>query len=138
MSSLQESPSLLNESRKLGRSAHTVYTFLWDAAQMSSSRKIYNTNNYTIKGLAGELLMKRETVARAIDKLLDSGLIQIAGEEKNPNGSNNTIWGITHPAMLEAVRHANDLMGPPSKRLALQRTKAKKVNLEESQAEIYF
>lgn len=119
---------LYQDAITLGASAARVYLFLWDAASMDSCRKIYNTNNYTIKGIAGELKMHRTTVGKAIDKLLDNGLLSIIAEEENGNGSRNTVWGVTHSDWIQNVRHAISIMGDlPSIRLQKMRTKAKKV-----------
>ncbi len=119
---------LYHDAIALGTSAAKVYVFLWEAAAMDNCRKIYNTNNWTIKGIASELGMKRETVSRAVDKLLDDGLLSIIAEEENGNGSRNTVWGVTHSDWVANVRYAIDIMGDkPSVRLKKMRTKAKKV-----------
>ena len=119
---------LYQDAIALGTSAAKVYVFLWEAASMNSCRKIYHTNNYTIKGIAGELGMCNKTVGKAVDKLLDSGLLQIIAEEDNGNGSRNTVWGVTHSDWIANVRYAIDMMGDlPSVRLKKMRTKASKV-----------
>jgi DNA-binding MarR family transcriptional regulator len=71
---------LYQDAIALGSSAAKVYLFLWKAAGMDHCRKIYNTNNWTIKGIANELGVKRETVSRAVDKLLDDGLLRVCGK----------------------------------------------------------
>ncbi len=120
---------LYAEAIALGNSAAKVYLFLWNAASMDNCRKTYNSNNWSVKGIAGELGLHRMTVGSAIDKLLDSGLIQVIGEEKNRNGSNNSIWSVTHPDWIENVRHAISMMGDsPSTRLKKMRTKGKKTD----------
>ena len=50
-----------------GRSAAEVYRFLYEHSSMDTINRIYNTSNWSVKGIAGELWMKRDTVARAID-----------------------------------------------------------------------
>lgn len=118
---------LYQDAIALGSSAAKVYLFLWKAAGMDHCRKIYNTNNWTIKGIASEVGMKRETVSRVVDKLLDDGLLSVIAEEENGNGSRNTIWGITNSDWITNVRYAVDMMGDkPSVRLKKMRTKAKK------------
>ena len=118
---------LYQDAIALGSSAAKVYLFLWKAASMDHCKKIYNTNNWTIKGIASEVGMKRETVGRAVDKLLDDGLLSVIAEEENGNGSRNTIWGVTHSDWIINVRYAVDMMGDkPSVRLKKMRTKAKK------------
>lgn len=117
------------DAAELGSSALKIYLFLWNAAGMDYCRKIYNTNNWTIKGIAGELGMQRKTVGNAIDKLLDDGLIQIIGEQDSNNGSRSTIWGVTHSDWIENVRYAISMMGDlPSTRLKKMRLKGKKVD----------
>lgn len=120
---------LYEDAISLGSSAAKVYLFLWNAACMDNCRKIYNSNNWSVKGIAGELGMCNKTAGRAIDKLLDSGLIQIIGEEGNSFGSHNTIWGVTHSDWIENVRYAIRMMGDkPSTRLKKMRAKAKKID----------
>ena len=118
---------LYQDAIALGTSAAKVYVFLWEAAAMDSCRRIYNTNNWTIKGISSELGMCHKTVGRSIDKLLDNGLLSIIAEEENGNGSRNTGWGVTHSDWIANVRYAIDMMGDlPSVRLKKMRTKAKK------------
>ena len=109
-----------------GHALLQVYAVLWDAAATDIRGDCGGTTSYSIKGLSLELGRKRETVARALEKLLDAGFIQIAGEEKNKGGSNNTVWRVTHPKMLAAVRYSIEVMGPPSQRLKQMRVKAKR------------
>ena len=124
----KSSDALFVEALKLGESAAKVYMFLWDAAGMDNCRKTYNSNNWTVKGIAGELKIQRKTVTRAIHKLLDDGLIQIIGEERNSNGSCNSVWAVTHYGWIDNVRYAIGLIGDlPSIRLQKMRTKSKKV-----------
>ena len=88
----------------LGSSALRVYAVMLDAAGNDNRGDRGGTTSYTIKGLSIETGLKRDTVARALNKLLDGGFPQIEHEEPNPGGSNNTVWRVTHPKMLEAVR----------------------------------
>jgi len=114
----------------LGSNPLKVYTVLYDAAARDVRGDCGGTTNWSIKGLASELGVRRETVAAALNKLLDNGFIQVAGESTNKGGSHNTVWRVTHPNMLDAVRYANDIMGPPSERLKKMRNKQKKVFVE--------
>ncbi len=114
---------------KLGKSACDVYLFLWNAAGMDRCRKIYNSNTYSIKGIAAELGKQRKTVSIALGKLLDDGLIQIIDEKESSNGSRVTIWGVTHPDWIKNVRFSISVMEPkPSARLHKMRVKGKKVD----------
>ena len=123
---IHKASAMFNQVAALG--GHTplqVYAVLWEAAANDVRGDCGGTTSYTIKGLSLELGRKRETVARALEKLLDAGFIQIAGEEQNKGGSNNTVWRVTHPKMLEAVSYSIEVMGPPSQRLKQMRVKAK-------------
>ena len=120
---------LIDDAIDLGGSSAKVYLFLWRAAGMDNCRKIYNSNNWTIKGIAGELHISRDAVSRAINRLLDAGLLQVIDEVENRFGSHNTIWGVTHPDWIENVRYAINMMGDlPSERLRKMRAKGKKVD----------
>ena len=110
----------------LGSSALRVYAVMWEAAGNDNRGDRGGTTSYTIKGLSIETGLKRDTVARALNKLLHGGFLQIEHEEPNTGGSNNTVWHVTHPKMLEAVRYSIDVMGPPSYRLKQMRIKAKR------------
>ena len=124
-------PPLEAVRRMAGRSAAEVYRFLWEHSSMEKINRIYNTSNWTVKGISGGLKMKRDTVARAIDKLLDNGFIGIAGNHKSSNGSDVIIWAVYAPDWIPNVRHSIELMGPPSARLKKIRTKAKKAQPSE-------
>ena len=119
----------LNDVAMLGSNPLRVYVLLFDAAQLDVRGECGGTTSWTIKGLASELGVKRDTVSRALDKLLDNGYIQIVGEKDNKNSSRSTVWRVTHPSMLDAVRYSIELMGPPSLRLKKMRTKQKKVDV---------
>lgn len=124
---IHKASAMFNQVAELG--GHTplqVYAVLWEAAANDVRGDCGGTTSYSIKGLSLELGRKRETVARALEKLLDAGFIQISGEEQNKGGSNNTVWRVTHPKMLAAVRYSIDVMGPPSQRLKQMRVKAKR------------
>ena len=131
-------PPLEAVRRLAGRSAAEVYRFLYEHSSMDTIRHPYNTSNWSVKGISGELTMHRDTVARAIDKLLDQGFIGITGHVKSSTGSNTIIWAIYLPDWIPNVRHSIELMGPPSQRLKLIRFKAKRVEFPESLVTIEF
>ena len=119
--------------RLCGRSASEVYRHLVETSMIDPNMpRIYNTSNWTVKGIAGEIDMARNTVQRAIDKLLDEGFIGIAGQKKNPAGSNSIIWSIYRPDWIPNVRYSIELMGPPSARLHDLRKKMKRVQIAAS------
>ena len=119
---------MLSDVALLGSNPLRVYTMLFESAQNDIRDRAGGTTRWTIKGLSNELGIERKTVARALDKLLDDGYIQIAGEQNNRDGSRSTIWRVTHPKMLDAVRYSIELMGAPSERLKIMRTKQKTVD----------
>ena len=123
----------LNDIALLGSNPLRVYVILFEAAQHDVRGNCGGTSCYTIKGIASELGIERKTVARALNKLLDTGYIQIAGEQHNKDGCHSTIWRVTHPEMLDAVRYSIELMGAPSERLKKMRTKQKKVDTSKYQ-----
>ena len=125
-------PPLEAVRRLAGRSAAEVYRFLYEHSSMDTICRPYNTSNWSVKGIAGELKMHRDTVARAIDKLLDNGFIGIAGHHASANGSHVVVWAIYAPDWIPNVRHSIELMGPPSARLKQMRAKDKKVHLSET------
>ena len=118
----------LTDVAMLGSNPLRVYVILFQAAQYDVRDNCGGTTSWTIKGLASEIGIKRDTVSRALNKLLDSGYIQIAGEQSNKDSSRSTVWRVTHPQMLEAVRHSIELIGLPSLRLKKMRTKHQKVD----------
>ena len=124
-------PPLEAVRRLAGRSAAEVYRFLYEHSSMDTINRIYNTSNWSVKGIAGELWMKRDTVARAIDKLLDNGFIGIAGSHKSFSGSDTVIWSIYLPSWIPNVQYNIAIMGPPSARLKKIRATSKKVKPSE-------
>ena len=119
----------LYEVAMLGSNPLRVYTILFESAQADDREDCGGTTSWTIKGLAGEIGVKRETVSRALNKLLDNGYIQIIGETRNKGNSHSTVWRVTHPEMLERVRYSIEMMGDkPSERLAKMRTKQQKID----------
>ena len=127
---VENQPEHFAEARKLGRSAFNVYSFLWYQCKMDDCTRIYNTSNWTIKGLAGELMMSRCTVNRAIDKLLEAGFIGIAGRKSQPNGSNSIIWAIYRASWIPNVQQVLKMMPNQVDRLRKMREQAKKVQEE--------
>ena len=112
--------------KKLGRSALSIYKFLWEHTKMEQCSRIYNTSNWTIKGMADQVCMARVTAASALDKLLDHGFIGIAGKTDRES----IVWAVYHPQWVEHVQHSLEIMGElPSARLKKMRSRAKKVTI---------
>ena len=121
----------MNDIALLGSNPLRVYVVLFEAAQRDIRGNTGGTTSWTIKGLANQLGIQRKTVAGSLDKLVDTGYLQIAGEQKNGDGCQSSIWRVTHPDMLEAVGYSIELMGKPSGRLKKMRTKQKKIDTSE-------
>ena len=62
------------------------------------------TTHWTHKGLAGKLGMGKKKVIESIDALLDNGFIQLAGILKTSRGSNQRLYRVVHPTMLDTVK----------------------------------
>ena len=70
---------------------------------------------WSVKGIARECHIGKDSVVEALKKLLDAGFIQYAGQAAG-NGGMKKKWRVTHPDQLEAVRYSIDVMGLPSLR----------------------
>ena len=102
-----------------------VYVFLWDSAWIHHKDEDGNggTTQWSHKGIAKELRLGKTTVLKAIDGLLDAGLIQRNGYVPTGKGSPKLSYRVTHPEMLDAQRYAIEVMGPPSERKETRPTK---------------
>lgn len=129
----------MQEVAKLGAKASQVYGILWESALMDvryDKRKYLSwelrrdcggTTSWSKKALAAHIGSKRETVARAIDALLDAGFITVIGLVSSSTGSPHHLYRVIHPDDLEAQRHTISLFNePPSvrwKNYGVSRTK---------------
>ena len=100
---------------KLGRECALVYGLMWQSAAMDERGNAGGTTQWTTKGLSLELKMHKGNVIKGLRKLVDTGFIQHIGWIKTGNGYKR-LWRVTHPTELAAVRHAIDIMGPPSEK----------------------
>jgi len=111
-----------------GKSAE-VYTFLWESAARDvrydkrthlpwrERRDCGGTTSWSTKGIADQLGMSRNTVAKALDKLLDNGFLSINGHIPSTHGSYHRVYQVNHPDELEHVRYAISMFAdPPSVR----------------------
>lgn len=110
MLDLKNAQPLYKEATRLSPKALQVYLVLWQSACMSPN----GTTEWTVKGIAGHTGSKRETISKAIALLIDDGLITVAGYAPSNYGSKHTVFRVTHPSQLEAVRYAADVIGKPS------------------------
>ena len=95
-----------------------VYVFLWDSAWIHHDDEDGNsgTSKWSHKGIADKLRLGKSTVLKAINGLLDAGLIQHTGYLPTGKGSSKARYRVTHPETLDAQRYAISVMGPPSER----------------------
>ena len=102
-----------------------VYVFLWDSAWIHHKDEDGNsgTSKWSHKGIADKLRLGKTTVLKAINGLLDAGLIQHTGYLPTGKGSSKARYRVTHPEMLDAQRYAISVMGPPSERKQARPTK---------------
>ena len=102
-----------------------VYVFLWDSAWIHHKDEDGNsgTSEWSHKGIADKLRLGKTTVLKAINGLLDAGLIQHTGYLPTGKGSSKARYRVTHPEMLDAQRYAISVMGPPSERKQARPTK---------------
>lgn len=102
-----------------------VYVFLWDSAWIHHEDENGNsgTTEWSHKGIAKELHLGKATVLKAVNGLLDAGLIQRNGYVPTGKGSPKLSYRVTHPEMLDAQRYAIEVMGPPSERKETRPTK---------------
>ena len=123
---LKNTEPLYKEATKLSPKALQVYLVLWQSAVLDvrydkNLKKEWKhradkggTTEWTIKGIAGHIGSKRETVSKAIALLLDDGLITVAGYRRSTYGTKHTVFRVTHPEEIENVREAISVMGKPS------------------------
>ena len=108
-------PAMVQACR-LGRECGLVYGVLWEAAWHDCRGKCGGTTSTSHKALAGLCHMSKTTVLRAIDLLLDDGLIQFLHMVPTKQGSWKRRYRVTHPDHLEAQREALKILGPASER----------------------
>jgi len=106
-------PPLLEVSKLKGKAAQ-VYGVLWQSAVQDVRGDCGGTTEWSIKGIADFTGSCRKAVRKALCVLLDSGLISAENYVASEVGSEHTIFRVTHPNQLEAVRHAISIMGSPS------------------------
>lgn len=117
---LSDACPLMREAFALGQEAGAVYAVLWEAAWHDRRGDCGGTTQMSHKSLAALCHMSNTTVMKAIDALLDDGLISCLGLVKGETGgSKKRIYRVIHPSHVEAQRAAIAVMGEalsPSKR----------------------
>lgn len=107
---LKNTQPLYKEATRLSPKTLNVYLFLWQSACMDKQ----GLTEWTIKGIADQTNSQRKTVSNAIAQLIDDGLISVAGYKPSDYGTKHTVFRVTHPSDLEAVRYAVSVIGKPS------------------------
>ena len=101
------------EVAELGYAAVAVYSLLYQSAYQDQRYDQRNcvlrmdrggTTHWTHKGIADKLGMGKKKVLESIEALLDHGFIQFAGMLKSSRGSQQRLYRVVHPAMLDTVR----------------------------------
>lgn len=122
---LDGSCPLMREAFALGRECGAVYGVMWEAAWHDQRGECGGTTELSHKALADLCRMSRTTVLKAIDALLDDGLISCLGLTGSwEGGTRKRLYRVLHPSQVEAQRAAIDVMGEalrPSERAKLLR-----------------
>ena len=101
------------EVAELGYAAVAVYSLLYQSAYQDQRYDQRNcvlrmdcggTTHRTHKGIADKLGMGKKKVLESIEALLDHGFIQFAGMLKSSRGSQQRLYRVIYPAMIDTVR----------------------------------
>jgi hypothetical protein len=107
----------MRDALALGRECGLVYGVMWEAAWHDKRGGCGGTTELSHKALADLCHMSNTTVIRAVDLLLDDGLIQFLHMVPTPRGSWKRRYRVTHPDHVEAQRAAIEVFGMvPSER----------------------
>jgi hypothetical protein len=104
----------MREALALGRECGLVYGVMWEAAWHDQRGDCGGTTQLSHKALADLCRLGNATVIRAIDLLLDDGLIQFLHMVPTRQGSWKRRYRVTHPEHLEAQRAALEVIGEPA------------------------
>ena len=108
---------MMREAMRLGKECGAVYGVLWEAAFHDERGDCGGTTSLSHKALADLCHMSRTTVIRAVDRLLDDGLIQFLHLVPTPQGTWKRRYRVTHPEHLDDQRVALRVFDvPPSER----------------------
>ena len=102
----------MQQAFRLGRECGAVYAVMWEAAYRDDRGEFGGTTRMSHKALADICGMSNRTVIKAVDLLMDDGMISCEGLTASWNGgSQKRVYRVTHPETLEAKRHAIEVMG---------------------------
>ncbi len=125
---------LMQEAFGLGRECGAVYGVMWEAAWQDDRGEFGGTTQMSHKTIADICGMSSKTVIKAVDLLMDDGLISCEGMTHSwRGGSQKRIYRVTHPDQVEAVRYAIGVMGEgllPSDRARAKRGEKREVEYD--------
>ena len=101
----------MREALALGRECGLVYGVMWEAAWHDQRGRCGGTTVLSHTALADLCHLGKSTVCRAVDLLLDDGLIQYLHLVPTRQGSWKRRYRVTHPSELAAQREAIEVMG---------------------------
>lgn len=114
---LTDACPLMREALALGRECGLVYGVLWEAAWHDQRGDCGGTTSLSHKAIADLCHISKTTVLRAIDRLLDDGLISFLHMAPTEQGSWKRRYRVVHPTLVEAQRAAIGVIGTlPSQR----------------------
>lgn len=113
---------MMREALRLGKECGAVYGVMWEAAFYDERGDCGGTTSLSHKALADLCHMSRTTVIRAVDRLLDDGLIQFLHLVPTPQGTWKRRYRVTHPEQLEVQREVLALFGEPASERAKRAT----------------
>ena len=105
---------LMREALALGRECGLVYGVMWEAAFHDDDGECGGTTELSHKAIADLCHLGKATVIRAVDRLLDDGLIQFLHMVPSTSGSWKRRYRVTHPSQLEWQRQVIDLHEVPA------------------------
>lgn len=112
---LTEACPLMREALALGRECGLVYGVMWEAAWHDRRSEWGGTTSLSHKAMADLCHMSKTTVIRAVDLLLDNGLIQFLHMVPcQGGGSSKRRYRVTHPMHVDAQREALCVIGVPA------------------------
>lgn len=111
---LTDACPLMREACRLSKEAGVVYGVMWEAAWHDQRGDCGGTTQLSHKAIADLCRMSKTTVLRAIDLLLDDGLIQFLHMVPTKQGSWKRRYRVTHPEHLQAQRDILDLYELPA------------------------
>ena len=113
---------LMREACCLGKEAGIVYGVMWEAAWHDQRGECGGTTELSHKAMANLCHMSKTTVLKAIDLLLDDGLIAFLYMVPSGQGSWKRKYRVMHPDHVEAQRAILDVYEKPASERAKELT----------------